>query len=85
MIPIEQCQTLGTAGDIILADMSQYVLVDKGGPEFAWSIHVRFIYDESAFRMVYRVDSQPWWNAALTPYKGSGNTQTPFVTIESRS
>ena len=29
LIPIEQAQTLGTSGDIILADMSGYLLISK--------------------------------------------------------
>jgi HK97 family phage major capsid protein len=80
VIPIEQCQTLGTKGDILLTDFGEYLLIDKGGIESASSIHVRFQYDESAFRFVYRCDGQPKWNAALTPFKGS-NTQSPFVAL----
>jgi len=86
VIPIEQCQALGTLGDIILADFSQYVLADKGGIQTAQSIHVHFVYDESVFRFVYRVDGQPIWNSALTPYKGgAGNSLSPFVVLETRS
>jgi HK97 family phage major capsid protein len=84
VIPIEQCQTLGTVGDIILADMSQYLMIDKGPIQAATSIHVRFIYDETAFRFVYRVDGQPMWNSALTPFKGT-NTLSPFVVLATRS
>jgi HK97 family phage major capsid protein len=84
VIAIEQCQTLGTAGDIILADLSEYVLIDKGNMQSAQSIHVRFIYDETAFRFVLRIDGQPGWNSALTPFKGS-NTKSPFVTLATRA
>jgi len=84
VVPIEQCQTLGTVGDIILADMSQCVLIEKGGMQSASSIHVNFTYDETAFRFVYRVDGQPTWNSALTPYKGAANTQSPFVVLATR-
>jgi len=80
VIPIEQCQTLGTSGDIILADFSEYLVIEKGGIQSASSIHVRFAYDESCFRFVYRVDGQPTWNAALTPFKGT-NTLSPFVRL----
>jgi HK97 family phage major capsid protein len=81
VIPIEQCATLGTKGDILLADMSQYILIDKGGMQSASSIHVRFTNDESVFRFVYRVDGLPIWQSPLTPYKGSANTQSPFVAM----
>ena len=84
VVPIEQCQTLGDAGDIILGDFSQYILIDKGGVQSASSIHVRFVNDESVFRFVYRVDGQPIWNSALTPFKGS-NTLSPFVRLAARA
>ena len=84
VLPIEQCQTLGTVGDIILADMSQYLLIEKGGIKTASSIHVQFTTDETAFRFVYRVNGQPIWNSALTPFKGS-NTQSPFVVLATRA
>ncbi|SHK48833.1 phage major capsid protein [Paramaledivibacter caminithermalis] len=83
VIPIEQCSSLGTLGDIILADFSQYLLIDKGGINAASSIHVRFLYDESVFRFIYRVDGQPIWDKALTPYKGSSSL-SPFVALSDR-
>jgi HK97 family phage major capsid protein len=85
VIPIEQCQTLGDKGDIILADMSQYILADKGGVQSASSIHVRFVNDESVFRFVYRVAGQPIWHSALTPFTGAANTLSPFVTLNARA
>jgi HK97 family phage major capsid protein len=85
VIPIEQCQTLGDKGDIILTDLSQYILIDKGGIQSASSIHVRFVNDESVFRFVYRVDGQPIWHSALTPFTGSANTVSPFVTLDARA
>ncbi len=84
VIPVEYCETLGTAGDIILADLDQYLMIDKGRAEQAWSIHVRFINDEQTFRITYRVDGQPTWKTALTPYKGTA-TQSPFITLAVRS
>jgi len=87
VIPIEHASTLGTVGDIMLADLQQYLLIDKGGAgggiQAATSIHVKFTYDETAFRFVYRVGGQPLWNAPLTPAKGA-NTQSPFVVLATR-
>ena len=85
VVPIEQCATLGTTGDIILADMSQYIAITKGGMQSDSSIHLKFNYDETVFRFVYRVDGQPWWNSSLTPFSGSGNTLSPFVALASRT
>jgi len=85
VIPIEQCATLGTVGDIILADLSKgYVLAEKGGLESAVSIHVRFEYAESVFRFILRMDGQPVRASALTPYKGS-ETLGHFVALATRA
>lgn len=84
-IAIEQAQTLGTNGDIILANFRDgYVLAEKGGMASDMSIHVRFVYDESAFRFVLRVDGEPVRASALTPAKGS-NTQSHFIVLATRS
>lgn len=84
VIPVEHCPTLGTVGDIVLADMSQYLLINKGGIKSDSSIHLRFDYNETAFRWVMRANGQPLWNSALTPFKGS-NTLSPFVALATRS
>jgi HK97 family phage major capsid protein len=84
VIVIEQAATVGDAGDIILADFSQYVKIDKGSVQSASSIHVKFAESETAFRFTIRVDGQPMWSSALTPYKGS-NTLSPFVTLAERA
>ena len=84
MIPVEWCPTLGTEGDLILADLSQYVTISRGMVETAASMHLRFDYDEMAFRLIFRLDGQPWWASALTPYQGS-NAQSCFVTLQTRS
>lgn len=79
----EHCSTLGTLGDIVLVDPTQYLMIDKGGVQYASSIHVQFVTDEQAFRFVYRVDGMPLWNAPKTPAKGA-NTLSPFVTLAPR-
>lgn len=84
VIPLEQCSALGEVGDIIIADLNQYLLIDKGGINAQSSIHVRFLYDENVFRFIYRVDGQPIWNKPLTPYKGTA-TQSPFVALAKRN
>ncbi len=83
VIPVEHAATLGDQGDIGLYDFSQYLMIDKGAPQQAVSMHVRFIYDEAAFRITYRCDGQPIWEAPLTPKKGT-NTQSPFIQLEAR-
>jgi HK97 family phage major capsid protein len=84
VVPVEYCSTVGDVGDVVLADFSQYVTIDKGGMQSASSIHVRFLNDEQVLRFIYRVDGEPTWKSPLTPFKGS-NTLSPFVTLAARA
>lgn len=83
ILPIEQAAALGTAGDITFCDFNQYRLINKGGLQTASSIHVRFDYGETAFRFILRINGQPLWSSAVTPYKGS-DTVSPFITLATR-
>jgi len=86
VIPNEYCDTIGTAGDVILFDPTQYIVATKRGgisPRIESSIHVRFRQDERTYRAFLRIDGQPWWSAAMTPYKGT-NTLSPVITLGSR-
>jgi HK97 family phage major capsid protein len=85
VIAIEQCATVGTTGDIVLADMSQYKIVDKPGIQTAESIHVQFLTDQRAFRFIYRVDGAPTWTSVLAPANGASNTLSPFVKLNVRA
>jgi HK97 family phage major capsid protein len=80
VIPAEYLSALGTKGDVVLADLSQYTFIDKGEVQAASSIHVYFVTDETAFRFVYRCDGQPEWSAPLTP-KNGGPTVSPIVVL----
>ena len=81
---IEQAESLGTAGDIWLADLSQYVCVDYGDINEASSIHFKFDYAQTTFRFVYYFDGQPRMISAITPFKGSSSTVSPFVNVADR-
>ena len=84
VIETEFNATLGTQGDIILADLSQYLTWEKGGVQAASSIHVQFLTDEEVFRFIYRCDGQPAIASPLTPYKGTA-TLSPFVALDTRA
>lgn len=84
VVPIEQCKTCGTTGDIMLCDFSQYKAIDKGGLKGDISIHVQFLVDESVFRFTYRWDGQPVLGSAITPANGT-NTQSHFIKLDSRT
>jgi HK97 family phage major capsid protein len=87
LIFTEHCQKLGDAGDIIFADWSQYLVGQKSGGtlQFASSIHLKFDYDQTAFRFVFRVDGQPWWPTYLTPRYATDDTLSPFVITAERA
>lgn len=84
----EHCQTVGTLGDLLFCDWSQYLIGQKAGvgagTRFDTSIHLKFDYDQTAFRFIFRIDGQPWWPTALTP-RHSSNTLSPFVGIATRA
>jgi HK97 family phage major capsid protein len=79
---IEQASVLGSVGDIVLFDPSQYVLVD-GGIGSVLSAHYYWLSDQSVYRFVYRVDGNPLWASAITPFN-SGSTRSPYVTLAAR-
>ncbi|MEH7503282.1 phage major capsid protein [Neobacillus drentensis] len=83
VITLEQAAGLGTAGDIVLADPSQYLGIDKTKAQADVSIHVRFLYDEQVFRFVYRFNGQTYRTAPITPYKGT-NTLSNFIALQAR-
>ena len=82
MVWTEYSGALGTEGDIMLADLSQYTLVDKNGVQAATSMHVAFLTDEMVFRITYRVDGKPMWTVPITPFHGL--TKSPFITLAAR-
>ena len=84
VIETEYNAALGTTGDIMLASLSQYRTITKGGIQSASSMHVQFLTDEMVYRWVYRIDGQSKWSSALTPFKGS-LTKSPFVVLSTSS
>lgn len=84
VIEIEQASALGTKGDLILASLSQYHILDKNGIKEDVSMHVYFATDEMAFRFIYRVNGQSKLKSAITPYKGS-KTLGAFIALADRT
>jgi hypothetical protein len=82
-LAMEQCETLGTAGDFMLVNWREVVLIQKG-MESAQSIHLLFLYNERAFRWVYPIIAKPKWRTTLTPFKGD-NTQSPYIALATRA
>jgi HK97 family phage major capsid protein len=84
ILPIEQASGLGDLGDIIFADLGEYAVIDKGDMEAKASMHVRFIYDEMAYKFTIRNNGQPIWESAITPYKGTASTKSPYLALAAR-
>lgn len=84
IIVTEACATLGTVGDVILADLSKYLSVVKGTIKSDTSIHLWFDQNATAFRFVMRMNGQPWLSAAIGRKSGN-NTLSHFITLATRS
>lgn len=84
VVPIEYCATVGTVGDVLLANFSAYAAAIKGIADASYSMHLKFDYAQTAYRIIFEMDGQPWMNSAITPFKGS-NTTSAFVTLATRS
>lgn len=85
VLPSQACETLGDLGDILLVDLSQYMLLQKTtGLRTDVSIHLWFDYDVAAFRFIWRVGGRPWWSSACSPRDGS-STVSPFVSLAERA
>jgi len=84
IVPTEACQTLGTTGDIIFADLKSYFLPYKAsGIRSDVSMHLYFDTAHTAFRWTFRFGGQPWLSSAIGRKNGS-NTLSHFVALETR-
>ena len=79
-IPTEKVPALGTRGDLALLDPSFYVVGDRMQLEIAASEHVNFLRNQMTWRIVERVDGQPWLDKPVTLQDGSSQV-SPFVVL----
>lgn len=79
----EKLQALGTVGDALLADFSQYGIGLRRELFLEKSFHVGFTNDTCWYRLTARLDAMGTWKAPITPEHG--NTLSPFVTLATRS
>ncbi len=82
----EHMEDFGDVGDIGFFDWSQYATLTKigGGISQASSIHVRFLFEEEAFRFTFRVDGQELWTSPKEDLFGD-TTRSPFTVLASRT
>lgn len=85
LVDNEHCKALGTVGDIVLGDWSEYLVADdRRGPQLARSMHLQFDTGQEAFRIIKYVDGQPRYSQEFTR-QNSTNTCSPFVELAARS
>lgn len=71
---------LGSKGDIILADWSQYLIKDGSGPYVAASEHVKFTQNKTVIKIFWNVDGAPWMHAPIK--EENGYEVSPFVGLD---
>jgi HK97 family phage major capsid protein len=80
VVTSEKVSTLGTRGDVLLIDPQLYVIGDRMQIEIAASEHVNFLKNQMTWRVVERVDGQPWLEKPIT-LQDASSTVSPFVAL----
>jgi len=76
----ERSAALGSKGDVVLADLSYYLIKDGSGPFVATSEHVHFTSNRTVIKIFWNVDGQPW---LTEPFVQEGGYQvSPFVVLD---
>lgn len=83
IIVSEKASVLGDRGDISFIDLSYYLIGDRQSMSASSSTDYKFGNDQTAFRIIQRVDGRPWIKSAITP-KNGGNSLSPFVELAAR-
>jgi HK97 family phage major capsid protein len=81
LIITEKASSLGTRGDLSFVDLSYYLVGDRQQMSMDSSTDYRFGNDQTTFRIIQRVDGQPWLKSAITPQNGSSNKLSPFIEL----
>lgn len=76
----EKLPLIGTAGDVVLADWTYYLIGDRQSTTIESTKFDRWRFDQTSWRMVHRVDGQPWLSAPLTLQDGTTQI-SPFVIL----
>jgi len=75
---------LGAQGDISFVDFGYYLIGDRQVMSAMSSPHFKFSNDQTAYRIIERLDGRPWLKSAVTP-QNNGPTLSPFVQLAVRS
>lgn len=84
VIVSEKVPPLGDEGDISFVDFGFYLIGDRQAMSATSSEHYKFGNDMTAYRIIERVDGQPWLQSPITP-RNNGDTLSPFVRLAARA
>lgn len=84
VIETDHCSALGDAGDILFVDLSDYMLITKGGVQADTSMHVLFLQAENAYRFIFRANGMPKRPASVK-LKNSNNNRSSYVALADRA
>ena len=76
----EKLPRVGTRGDILLMDARYYLIGDRQQTLIDTSNAPRWEFDESSWRVVHRIDGQPWLSSPITYIDGETQV-SPFVVL----
>ena len=76
----EKVPRIGTQGDVVLADWRYYLIGDRQATTVESTQYDYWRYDQTSWRVVHRVDGQPWLSAPLT-YQDGTTQVSPFVVL----
>jgi HK97 family phage major capsid protein len=77
----DRLPALGTSGDIVLADLSYYLVKDGSGPFSAISTELLFLSNRTIFKILWNVDGRPWLTEPIGLEGSTTNTVSPFVKL----
>ena len=84
VILTEKVPKLGDGKDVSFIDPGFYLIGDRQVMSATSSPHFKFSSDQTAFKIVERVDGLPWLQSPITP-KNSSATLSPYVTLAERA
>ena len=77
----EKLPSLGTTGDVLLADFAYYGLGLRSGARYETTNAAQWTEDVQDHRLIIRADGAGLVQSAMTP-AGGGNTLSPFVVLD---
>jgi HK97 family phage major capsid protein len=75
----ERLPAVGTSGDLILADLSKYIIRDGSSPRLFLDPYTRAINNFTRLYVSWNVDAKPWLTAPITCEDGVA--RSPFVNL----